>query len=141
MFKSVFIICVCLLFVMTQAPQFDLLIKNGRIVDGAGRAAYVADLAIKGDRIVSIGKLSEATATRTIDVRLKRLRKSACSLMFADITIFDPAKVIDRATFESPNQYPLGIEYVLVNGNISVDKGQRTSALAGRVLRGSGYNP
>jgi dihydroorotase/N-acyl-D-amino-acid deacylase len=61
--------------------------------------------------------------------------------MFADITIFDPAKVIDQATFESPNQYPTGIEYVLVNGKISVDKGQRTSALAGRALRGPGYNP
>jgi N-acyl-D-amino-acid deacylase len=60
--------------------------------------------------------------------------------MFADITIFDPAKVIDRATFESPNQYPTGIEYVLVNGKISVDKGQRTSALGGRVLRGAGYS-
>ncbi len=58
--------------------------------------------------------------------------------MFADITIFDPAKVIDRATFESPNQYPTGIEYVLVNGQVSVDKAQRTSALAGRVLRGPG---
>jgi len=43
--------------------------------------------------------------------------------MFADVTIFDPAKVIDRATFESPNQYPVGIECVLVNGTISVDKG------------------
>ncbi|HEX3248963.1 MAG TPA: D-aminoacylase [Pyrinomonadaceae bacterium] len=59
--------------------------------------------------------------------------------MFADITVFDPAKVIDRATFESPNQYPTGIEYVLVNGKISVDKGERTPALAGRVLRGPGY--
>lgn len=59
--------------------------------------------------------------------------------MFADITVFDPEKVIDRATFESPNQFPIGIEYVLVNGKISVDKGQRTSALAGRVLRGPGY--
>ena len=61
--------------------------------------------------------------------------------MFADITVFDPAKVIDRATFESPNQYPSGIEYVLVNGKISVDKGQRTAALAGRVLRGPGFKP
>jgi len=59
--------------------------------------------------------------------------------MFADITVFDPARVIDRATFESPNQYPIGIDYVIVNGKISVDKGQRTSALAGRVLRGPGY--
>ncbi len=61
--------------------------------------------------------------------------------MFADITVFDPAKVIDRATFESPNQYPAGIEYVLVNGKISVDKGQRTPALGGRVLRGPGFKP
>src|SRR5690242_10214414 len=59
--------------------------------------------------------------------------------MFADITIFDPAKVIDRATFDSPNQYPIGIEYVLVNGKVSVDKGERTGVLAGRVLRGPGY--
>jgi dihydroorotase/N-acyl-D-amino-acid deacylase len=59
--------------------------------------------------------------------------------MFADITVFDPTTVIDRATFESPNQYPVGIEYVFVNGQISVDKGQRTSALAGQVIRGPGY--
>ncbi len=59
--------------------------------------------------------------------------------MFADVVVFDPLTVIDRATFESPNQYPVGIEYVLVNGQVSVDKGQRTSALAGQVLRGPGY--
>src|SRR5256714_12058050 len=58
---------------------------------------------------------------------------------FADITVFDPKTVIDRATFEMPNQYPIGIEYVLVNGQIAVDKGQRTTPLAGRVLRGPGY--
>jgi N-acyl-D-amino-acid deacylase len=59
--------------------------------------------------------------------------------MFADITIFDAGKIIDRATFEMPNQYPAGVEYVLVNGKITVDKGQRTAALAGRALRGPGY--
>ena len=58
---------------------------------------------------------------------------------FADITIFDPRTVIDRATFEEPNQYPVGINFVIVNGQIEVDNGQRTPALAGRVLRGPGY--
>ena len=58
---------------------------------------------------------------------------------FADITIFDPKTVIDRATFEEPNQYPVGINFVMVSGQIEVDKGQRTPALAGRVLRGPGY--
>ena len=58
---------------------------------------------------------------------------------FADITIFDPKTVIDRATFEQPHQYPVGINFVIVNGQIEVDDGQRTPALAGRVLRGPGY--
>ena len=58
---------------------------------------------------------------------------------FADITIFDPKTVIDRATFEEPNQYPVGINFVIVNGQIEVDNAQRTPALAGQVLRGPGY--
>jgi N-acyl-D-amino-acid deacylase len=58
---------------------------------------------------------------------------------FADITIFDPKTVIDRATFENPNQYPVGINFVIVNGQVEVDNGQRTPAEAGRVLRGPGY--
>jgi N-acyl-D-aspartate/D-glutamate deacylase len=59
---------------------------------------------------------------------------------FADITIFDPETVIDRATFEEPNQFPVGINYVIVNGQIEVDKGQRTPVNAGRVLRGPGFS-
>ncbi len=58
---------------------------------------------------------------------------------FADITVFDPKTVIDRATFEEPNQYPVGDNFVIVNGQIEVDGGERTPALAGRVLRGPGY--
>ncbi|MGI9068689.1 MAG: N-acyl-D-amino-acid deacylase family protein [Pyrinomonadaceae bacterium] len=58
---------------------------------------------------------------------------------YADITVFDPRRVMDRATFEAPNQYPEGIKYVIVNGQISVDDGKRTSALAGRALRGPGF--
>jgi len=59
--------------------------------------------------------------------------------MFADITIFNPETVQDRATFDMPNQYPTGIEYVIVNGQIEVDGGKRTPVLAGRVIRGHGY--
>jgi N-acyl-D-aspartate/D-glutamate deacylase len=58
---------------------------------------------------------------------------------FADITIFDPARVRDLATFEEPNRYPEGVEYVVVNGQLEVDAGRRTPALAGRPLRGPGY--
>jgi N-acyl-D-amino-acid deacylase len=58
---------------------------------------------------------------------------------FADVTIFDPKTVIDRATFEDPNQYPVGINFVIVNGQIEVEHGRRTPVLAGKVLRGRGY--
>jgi N-acyl-D-amino-acid deacylase len=86
----------------------------------------------------AIHKMTGGPAAR-VGLRDRGLIKEG---MFADITIFDPAKVIDKASFESPNQYPAGIEYVLVNGKISVDKGNKTTALAGRVLRGPGYkNP
>jgi dihydroorotase/N-acyl-D-amino-acid deacylase len=61
---------------------------------------------------------------------------------YADITIFNPQTVQDRSTFEEPNQYPQGIPFVIINGQLSVDNGVRTKALAGRVLRGPGYrNP
>ncbi len=84
----------------------------------------------------AIHKMTGAPAAR-VGLRDRGLIKEG---MFADITIFDPATVIDRATFESPNQYPVGIEYVLVNGKLSVDKGRHTAALAGRVIRGPGYH-
>jgi len=83
----------------------------------------------------AIHKMTGAPAAR-VGLRDRGLLREG---MFADITVFDPAKVIDQATFESPNQFPIGIEYVLVNGKLSVDKGQRTPALGGRVLRGPGF--
>jgi N-acyl-D-aspartate/D-glutamate deacylase len=58
---------------------------------------------------------------------------------YADLAIFDPQTVRDRSTFENPNQYAEGIPYVIINGQLSVDNGQRTKSLAGRVLRGPGY--
>ena len=53
----------------------------------------------------------------------------------ADITIFDPEKIEDTATFEDPIQYPRGIEYVIVNGKISVNKGTFLGRRSGTVLR------
>lgn len=61
--------------------------------------------------------------------------------MFADITVFDPATVNDRATFEQPHQPSVGIEYVFVNGQAVLQRGQLTAARPGRGLRGPGYVP
>jgi N-acyl-D-amino-acid deacylase len=61
--------------------------------------------------------------------------------MWADVVIFDPATVRDRATFDNPNQLSEGMEYVLVNGVPVIDGGNLTAALPGKVLRGPGYVP
>ena len=60
---------------------------------------------------------------------------------WADVVIFDPATVRDRATFDNPNQLSEGMEYVLVNGVPVIDQGKMTGALPGKVLRGAGYVP
>jgi N-acyl-D-amino-acid deacylase len=56
---------------------------------------------------------------------------------FADIVIFDSESVTDNATFVEPHQYPTGIEYVFVNGKMTIKKGEHTGEYAGKVLRKS----
>tara|TARA_B100000214_G_scaffold185385_1_gene133691 strand:- start:1637 stop:3259 length:1623 start_codon:yes stop_codon:yes gene_type:complete len=58
---------------------------------------------------------------------------------FADIAIFDPDEIIDKATFENPHQYAIGTKFVLVNGAVVVENGQHTGARPGRILYGPGY--
>jgi N-acyl-D-amino-acid deacylase len=61
--------------------------------------------------------------------------------MWADVVVFDPATVHDRATFDNPNQLSEGVDYVLVNGVPVIEQGKMTGALSGKVLRGPGYTP
>lgn len=53
----------------------------------------------------------------------------------ADVTVFDPETIAERATYEDPHQYPVGISTVIVNGTVVIDGGEHTGALPGRVLR------
>jgi N-acyl-D-amino-acid deacylase len=59
--------------------------------------------------------------------------------MWADVVIFDPATIHDAATFENPNQFSVGMKYVIVNGTPVIAEGKMTTALPGKVLRGPGY--
>jgi N-acyl-D-amino-acid deacylase len=58
---------------------------------------------------------------------------------FADVTIFDPANIIDKATYESPAQLSEGVKYVFVNGKVEYEDGKLSGFNAGRVLRGPGW--
>jgi N-acyl-D-amino-acid deacylase len=57
---------------------------------------------------------------------------------FADVVVFDPAKIQDHATFEKPHQYATGMVHVFVNGGHVLKDGEHTGAKPGRFLRGPG---
>ena len=59
--------------------------------------------------------------------------------MWADIVVFDPEQITDKATFAAPKQLSVGMQWVLVNGVPVIADGVSTNALPGRVLRGQGY--
>ncbi|HWP60656.1 MAG TPA: D-aminoacylase [Candidatus Acidoferrales bacterium] len=60
---------------------------------------------------------------------------------WADLVVFDPGTVADTATYDSPKQYPRGVDYVLVNGVVVIDGGEHTGARPGRVVYGPGKIP
>jgi N-acyl-D-amino-acid deacylase len=58
--------------------------------------------------------------------------------MFADVVVFDPAAIVDHATFEKPHQLATGVEHVFVNGGHVLKDGEHTGAKPGRVVHGPG---
>ena len=58
---------------------------------------------------------------------------------FADVAVFDPARIQDHATFAEPHQLASGVQHVLVNGVQVLKDGEHTGAKPGRVVRGPGY--
>ncbi len=83
----------------------------------------------------AIRKMSSAVATRLSITDRGVLREG----LWADVVIFDPETIIDRATFEAPHQLSEGMRYVFVNGVAVVRDGQHTGAKPGMVVRGPGY--
>ena len=85
----------------------------------------------------AVRKMSSAVATRLSIHDRGVLREG----FYADIVIFDPETVIDRATYEEPHQVSAGIRDVFVNGVAVVREGEHTGAKPGMIVRGPGYRP
>jgi dihydroorotase/N-acyl-D-amino-acid deacylase len=83
----------------------------------------------------AIRKSSSAVANRLSIRDRGTIREGA----FADVVIFDPATIADRATFEDPNQLSVGVRDVFVNGVAVVAAGKHTGAKPGRAVRGPGW--
>jgi N-acyl-D-amino-acid deacylase len=83
----------------------------------------------------AIRKSTSAVATRLAIQDRGLLRPG----MFADVVVFDPETIRDRATFEDPHRLSVGVEHVLVNGQAVVRDGVHTGARPGRIVRGPGW--
>jgi N-acyl-D-amino-acid deacylase len=93
---------------------------------------------VREEKVISleqaVHKMSGLTA-RQLHIKDRGLIREGLA---ADLVIFDPATVIDRATFTDPFQYPLGIPTVIVNGRVVLDNGRHTGERPGIVIRGPG---
>ncbi len=83
----------------------------------------------------AIRKLSSLPAT---NLKIQK-RGSLTAGNYADVVIFDPAKIQDHATFENPHQYSTGMVHVFVNGAQVLENGEHTGAKPGMVVRGPGW--
>lgn len=82
----------------------------------------------------AIRKMTSANAAKISQFDRGLLRPG----MAADVTVFNAATIIDNATYEKPHQYASGVEYVIVNGKVVLEKGRHTGARPGTILYGPG---
>jgi N-acyl-D-amino-acid deacylase len=90
---------------------------------------------VREEKIMTLGQAVQKMTSTTARKFGLKWRGWLREGFFADIVIFDPERVIDRATWDEPHQYPEGIDYVIVNGRIVIDQGEHTGLLPGRVLK------
>lgn len=104
---------------------------------GLGTFPRVLGRYVRERRVLTLAQaIHKMTALPASRVRLSDRGRLAVG-KGADVVVFDPASVIDKATFEQPFQYPEGIAVVVVNGAIALRDGERVGAGEGRVLRPS----
>ena len=90
---------------------------------------YVGDNGISLERAIQI---STSAAAQKLRLNNRGLIKNGYQ---ADLVVFDPKAILDKATYEQPHQYPDGISYVVVNGEIAVEQGTHLGKKTGKVLR------
>jgi len=121
----------------SQAPE-DVFLKSNPHPRAYGNFARVLGKYVRDKKIIpikeAIRRLSGLPATN-LGLDHRGFLKEG---MFADVVVFDPATIADRATYEKPHQYAVGVKHVFVNGVQVLNDGEHTGAKPGRALWGPG---
>jgi len=122
------------------APEGPFL-KSNTHPRAYGNVARLLGKYVRDEKLIpleeAIRRLTSLPATN-LKIQQRGLLKPG---YFADVVIFDPAKIQDHATFEKPHQYSTGVVHVFVNGTQVLKYGEHTGEKPGRVVRGPGYKP
>ncbi len=121
----------------SQAPE-GVFLKSNPHPRAYGNFARVLGKYVREEKVISLGeavrRLSALPATNLGLDHRGYLQEG----MFADVVVFDPATIGDRATFPRPHQYAIGMKHVFVNGTQVLKDGEHTGATPGRALWGPG---
>ena len=122
----------------SQAPE-DVFLKSNPHPRAYGSFARLLGKYVRDEKLVP---LEEAIRRLTLfpaeNLKLKQ-RGALREKYFADVVVFDPAKIQDHATFDRPHQYATGMVHVFVNGVRVIANGEHTGAKPGRFVRGPGW--
>jgi N-acyl-D-amino-acid deacylase len=121
----------------SQAPE-GVFLKSNPHPRAYGSFARVLGKYVRDEKVISLSeavhRLSAFPATN-LGLDHRGFLKEG---MFADVVVFDPATIADRATFEKPHQYAVGVKHVFVNGVQVINDGEHTGLKPGRALWGPG---
>jgi N-acyl-D-amino-acid deacylase len=121
----------------SQAPE-GVFLKANPHPRAYGNFARVLGKYARDEKVITLPEgIRRMSALPATNLGLDR-RGSLKEGMFADVVVFDPATIADRATFEKPHQYAVGMKHVFVNGVQVLKDGEHTGAKPGRALWGPG---
>jgi N-acyl-D-amino-acid deacylase len=121
----------------SEAPE-GVFLKSSTHPRAYGNFARLLGKYVRDEKVISLPEaIRRLTSLPAANLGLDR-RGLLKPGMFADVVVFDPATIGDRATFEKPQQYSVGVRQVFVNGIQVLRDGEPTGAHAGRALRGPG---
>jgi N-acyl-D-amino-acid deacylase len=121
----------------SMAPE-GVFLKSSTHPRAYGNFARLLGKYVREEKVIALSEaIRKLSALPASNLGLER-RGLLQPGMFADVVVFDPAAVADRATFDQPHQYSVGVRHVFVNGAQVLRDGEHTGAIPGRALRGPG---
>jgi N-acyl-D-amino-acid deacylase len=124
----------------TPAPE-GVFLKSNPHPRAYGNVARLLGRYVRDEKVIPLEEAVRKLTSLPAENLKIRERGRLQPGYFADLAVFDPAKVQDHATFEKPHQYATGMVHVFVNGVQVLKDGEHTGATPGRVVRGPGWKP